>query len=98
MLHDLKYALRRLAKRLVRRPDRFSAAARELATLGLGLGLLAALAVSRLVRSLLVDVGPTDPLVFAAVILVLGGAAVLACWLPARRKARLNPVGAFRAE
>ena len=69
-----------------------------LAALGLGLGLLAALAVSRLVRSLLVEVSPTDPLVFAAVILVLGGAAILACWLPARRAARLNPVDALRAE
>ncbi|HEY6931109.1 MAG TPA: ABC transporter permease [Thermoanaerobaculia bacterium] len=69
-----------------------------LAALGLGMGLLAALAVARLVRSLLVEVSPADPMIFAAVILLLGGAALLACWLPARRAARLNPVEALRSE
>jgi len=70
----------------------------SLAVVGLGAGLLAALAVSRLLRSLLVEVSPNDPFVFAAVLSVLVAAALLACWLPARRAARLDPVQALRAE
>lgn len=69
-----------------------------LAAAGLAVGLVCALAVTRLLRSLLVDVSPADPVILVAVVLLLGGAAVLACWLPARRAARIHPMEALRNE
>jgi len=66
--------------------------------LGLGLGLAGALALSRTLRSLLFETSPFDPLTFAAVALLLGLAALLACWLPARRATRIDPARALRAE
>jgi putative ABC transport system permease protein len=65
---------------------------------GITAGLAAALAGSRLIESLLYDVGPRDPAVFTTATLVLLGVALVACWLPARRAARLNPLEALRAE
>ena len=65
---------------------------------GLTAGLAAAFAGSRLVESLLYDVSPRDPEVFAATTLTLLGVALLACWLPARRAARLSPLEALRTE
>ncbi len=65
---------------------------------GLVLGLAGAFAVTRLLGGLLVDVGPNDPLVLVSVVLLLGGTAVLASWIPARRAARLDPVDALRSE
>ena len=65
---------------------------------GLVLGLLAALAAGRLVRSLLAEVPPHDPLTFAGVALVLGLAGLLATWVPARRAARIDPMVALREE
>jgi predicted permease len=65
---------------------------------GITAGLATALAGSRLIESLLYDVGPRDPGVFATATLVLLGVALVACWLPARRAARLNPLEALRAE
>jgi putative ABC transport system permease protein len=61
-------------------------------------GLAAALAGSRLIASLLYDVSPRDPAVFAATAVTLFGVATLACWLPARRAARVSPVEALRAD
>jgi ABC-type antimicrobial peptide transport system permease subunit len=61
-------------------------------------GLAAALAGGRLIASLLYDVSPRDPAVFAAAAITLFGVAVLACWLPARRAARVSPVEALRAD
>jgi putative ABC transport system permease protein len=65
---------------------------------GLVLGLGGALAFSRVLRGLLFDVSPTDVATFAVVAGLLGAVAVLACWLPARRAARLDPSVALREE
>jgi len=70
----------------------------KLAFIGVGLGLLAALALTRLMRSLLYEVQPTDPLTFVAVSLLLITIALFACWLPARRAAKVNPMEALRYE
>jgi predicted lysophospholipase L1 biosynthesis ABC-type transport system permease subunit len=67
-----------------------------LTAVGLGLGLVAALSAARVLRSLLYDVAPSDPMTFAAVVALLGLAGVVASWLPARRAARLEPTEALR--
>lgn len=69
-----------------------------LAALGASLGLAGALLSTRLLRSLLFDLTPTDPVTYAGIIAVLGGAALLASWIPARRAARVDPNTALRAE
>ncbi len=69
-----------------------------LALTGCILGVLASLALSRLVSSLLYGVTATDPLTFALVPAGLLLAALLACWLPARRAAKVDPMVALRAE
>ena len=66
--------------------------------IGVAVGLLAALALSRLLSGLLFGVRPADPLTFLAVPLVMAAAAVLACWIPARRATRIDPMVALRAE
>jgi predicted permease len=70
----------------------------RLVAIGLGLGLLAAFGVTRVLTSLLYGVSPTDATVFLAVPAVVLAIALLACWLPARRATRVNPVEALRAE
>jgi ABC-type antimicrobial peptide transport system permease subunit len=65
---------------------------------GVTVGLAAAFAVTRLIESLLHDVSPRDPGVFAATTLAVSGVAIMACWLPARRAARLSPLEALRTE
>ena len=64
--------------------------------LGLGLGLAAAALLSRLLASVLVGVGPFDPLTFAVVPAVLVAAGLSAAWLPARRAARVSPSEVLR--
>ena len=66
--------------------------------LGVGAGLIAALAGSQLIRSLLYGVSPRDPVVFSITTFVLLAIALLACWLPARRASRLSPLQALRTE
>ncbi len=61
-------------------------------------GLAGALATSRVLRSLLFDVSPTDPLTLAGVCVLLVAVATLAGYLPARRAARIDPVEALRGE
>jgi putative ABC transport system permease protein len=65
---------------------------------GMAIGLATALAGSRLIESLLYGVDSRDPGVFAATTLTLFAVALLACWLPARRAARLDPLDALRAD
>jgi ABC-type lipoprotein release transport system permease subunit len=54
--------------------------------------------LTRLLGNLLIDVRPNDPLVLAAVALVLGSCALAASWLPARRAAQIDPAEALRIE
>jgi len=61
-------------------------------------GLAAALALTRLMKSLLFEVNPADPLTYVAASAGLIVAAIFASYLPARRAARVNPVEALRAE
>jgi predicted permease len=70
----------------------------RLAGLGIAIGLLAALAVTRLMASFLYGVQPTDPLTFLAVSLLMVGITLLACYLPARRATRVDPTVALRYE
>ena len=66
--------------------------------LGVVVGLAGAAALSRFVTSLLFEVQPIDPLIYATVAMLLTVVAAVASWLPARRAARINPVEALRAE
>lgn len=59
-------------------------------------GLAGSLAASRLVASQLYGVSPSDPLTLTSIVVLLGTAALLACWLPARRAARVDPMVALR--
>jgi len=70
----------------------------RLALAGAAVGLVAATIVSRLMAGLLYDVRPTDPLTFAGVALLLIIVALLACYIPARRAVRVNPLDALRHE
>jgi ABC-type antimicrobial peptide transport system permease subunit len=66
--------------------------------LGIVTGLIAAFAGSQLIRSLLFGVSPRDPIVFTVTTVTLLVVALLACWVPARRAARLSPLQALRTE
>lgn len=70
----------------------------RIVAVGLILGLAGSLAVARAMRSLLFEINPLDPVTFVAVAGLLGLAALVACWLPARRATRVDPMVALRAE
>jgi putative ABC transport system permease protein len=70
----------------------------RLAGAGIAIGLIVALGVTRTMASFLYGVRPADPLTFGAVSLLLGLVALLACYLPARRATRVDPVIAIRHE
>ena len=69
-----------------------------LVTLGLTIGLAGALALTRLMSSLLFEVSPTDPMTFGAVALSVILATLLACYIPARRATKVDPLVALRYE
>jgi putative ABC transport system permease protein len=68
----------------------------RLSAAGIAIGLVAALAFTQVMRSLLVSVTPADPLTFAAMTALFFVIAALACWLPAQRAAGLDPIVALR--
>ena len=68
-----------------------------LTSIGVGAGLLGALGATHLMSSLLFGVSPSDPLTFAGVPAALAASALLACWIPARRAVRIQPVVALRS-
>jgi len=65
---------------------------------GIVIGFVGALALTRLLESLLFGVGPTDPVTFAIIPMLLFAVALLACWLPARRASNIDPMEALRYE
>jgi len=67
-----------------------------LATVGIAVGILGAFALTRLLSTLLYSVTPTDPATFATAPAILLVVAALACWIPARRAARIDPMLALR--
>jgi putative ABC transport system permease protein len=69
-----------------------------LCAIGVVLGLVAAVPLTRVIESLLVGVRPTDPATFAAMSALFLLVAAVACWLPARRASRLDPTVALRAD
>jgi ABC-type antimicrobial peptide transport system permease subunit len=69
-----------------------------LIVVGTVLGVVASLALTRFLASILFEVKPTDPMTFALVVALLLGVAILACLIPARRAMRIDPMVALRCE
>jgi predicted permease len=70
----------------------------KLSAVGIAAGLVGALAITRVMATLLVGVNATDPATFAAIIVLFVGIAMVASWVPARRASRLDPMTAIREE
>ena len=66
--------------------------------IGTALGLAGAMALAQVMGSLVFEISPSDPVTFAAVVVVLAASALLAAWLPARRAMSVDPMVALRAE
>lgn len=78
--------------------NRFLTQGLKLAVIGVGVGLVGAVFMTRLLESLLYDVTPTDPITFSIVAVFLLATSVAACWVPARRAANGDPMEALRHE
>jgi putative ABC transport system permease protein len=65
---------------------------------GIGVGVMGAYAATRLISTMLFGISPTDPWTFAGIMLLLVGVGLLACYLPARRAAKMDPMVALRCE
>jgi ABC-type antimicrobial peptide transport system permease subunit len=65
---------------------------------GLALGVVAALFATRALASLLYGVEPTDPVTLVSVVALLGGVAIAACYIPARRATAVDPLTSLRSE
>jgi ABC-type antimicrobial peptide transport system permease subunit len=70
----------------------------KLSLLGIVLGLAGAIALTRVMVSVLFEVKPTDPATLIAVALLLAAVAILACYIPARRALSIHPMTALRRE
>jgi ABC-type antimicrobial peptide transport system permease subunit len=70
----------------------------RLVGIGLAVGAVGAVGLTRLLTSFLYGVNPLDPVTFLAVAAALSLAGLVACWLPARRAARVDPMEALRCE
>jgi putative ABC transport system permease protein len=69
-----------------------------LSVIGIAIGLLSSAALTQVIKTLLFNVGATDPLTFSVIALVLISVALLACYIPARRATKVDPMVSLRYE